>query len=117
MKTSEVLAKLHISPMTLNNYVKAGKIKVKYKYSDKLFVYDDQSVEDFLKSTQLDKNSAVKPDGMRAREVLDLLGVTAPTLGQYVKAGKIKIQQKLSKRMFIYDRESVMKFLEDCKCN
>ena len=49
---------------------------------------------------------------MRMKEVLERLNVTRMTLNNYVKAGKIKVKQRLSKRLFIYDDESIEKFLE-----
>ena len=52
---------------------------------------------------------------MRAKEVLKKLGVSSMTLNNYVKQGKIKVSQKLSKRLFIYDDVSVEKFIEESK--
>lgn len=50
MRSKEVCKKLGISKMTLHNYVKAGKIKVKARYSTKLLIYDDESVMKLLES-------------------------------------------------------------------
>lgn len=44
MRSKEVCEKLGISKMTLHNYVKAGKIKIKARYSKALIIYDDESV-------------------------------------------------------------------------
>ena len=48
MKSREVCEKLGITKMTLHNYVKSGKIKVKARYSRKMIIYDDASVEKLL---------------------------------------------------------------------
>lgn len=45
MTSKEVRDKLGISKMTLHNYVKTGKIKIKAKYSKRYIIYDDESVE------------------------------------------------------------------------
>jgi len=51
MKSKEVQNKLGISKMTLHNYVKAGKIKIKARYSRKMIIYDDESVEKLANGT------------------------------------------------------------------
>ncbi len=44
MISHEVCRKLGITRMTLHNYVKKGLIKIKTKYSPRLIIYDDDSV-------------------------------------------------------------------------
>lgn len=50
MKSKEVCKKLGITKMTLHNYVKAGKVKIKARYSRKMIIYDDESVESLAKN-------------------------------------------------------------------
>ena len=40
--------------MTLHNYVKSGKIKVKVRYSTVLIIYDDDSVNVLANRTNID---------------------------------------------------------------
>ena len=44
MKAIEVVKLLNISKMTLHNWVKAGKVKVKARHSKRTFEYDDESI-------------------------------------------------------------------------
>ena len=54
MRSKEVCKNLKISKMTLHNYVKSGKIKVKECYSKVLIIYDDDSVNMLANSTNID---------------------------------------------------------------
>lgn len=47
---------------------------------------------------------------MRAKEVMQVLGITRPTLCKYVKQGLIKIDSTINGQ-YRYNRESVMKLL------
>ena len=51
---------------------------------------------------------------MRAKEVLDILGITRPTLCKYVKQGLIKIDSCINGQ-YRYNRESVMELLNGKK--
>ena len=48
------MRKLGISKITLYNYVKSGKIKVNIRYSKVLIIYDDDSVNAHVNSTNID---------------------------------------------------------------
>ena len=54
MRSKEVCEKLGISKMTLHNYVKSGKIKVKARYSKALIIYDDDSVNALANGMNID---------------------------------------------------------------
>ena len=51
---------------------------------------------------------------MRAKEVLDILGITRPTLCKYVKQGLIKIDSCINGQ-YRYNRESVTELLNGKK--
>lgn len=59
MTSQEVQEALNISRMTLCNYVKAGKIKVKSKLSNRKLDYDIDSVNQLRNSKQTFDNKAV----------------------------------------------------------
>ena len=59
MTSKEVQETLNISRMTLCNYVKAGKIKVNSKMSERKLDYDIDSVNQLLNAKQVFDNKAV----------------------------------------------------------
>lgn len=59
MTSQEVQEALNISRMTLCNYVKAGKIKVKQKMSERKLDYDIDSVNQLRNSKKTFDNKAV----------------------------------------------------------
>ena len=59
MTSKEVQETLNISRMTLCNYVKAGKIKVNSKMSERKLDYDIDSVNQLLNAKQAFDNKAV----------------------------------------------------------
>ena len=59
MTSKEVQETLNISRMTLCNYVKAGKIKINCKMSERKLDYDIDSVNQMLNAKQAFDNKAV----------------------------------------------------------
>ena len=57
-----------------------------------------------------------QPELLRAGEVMNMLGITRPTLCSYVKRGLIKVKENLttkSKASYLYYKEDVLKLLAE----